>query len=324
MVEKEKKGFIKKGYLISADEVIQDPDVIVEDMENLEVVEHKPLQFVDKTHTNVLKVYLREIGIAPLLTAKEEKDLAKKVKTGDVKARNRMIESNLRLVVKVAKRYISSGMELLDLIEEGNIGLMRAVEKFDPKLGFRFSTYAIWWIRQVIERAIMNQNRLVRLPVHVAQALQSYRKTFRNLAKILNRDPSPKEIAQEMHKSVLELEHMINLDRGTVSIDAAISEEGGGAFADNMIDEQNIDPAHQLQSEAIVKLVDKCLNKLDKLQVEVISRRFGLRGYQMSTLEEIGQEMNINREKVRQLQNGGLYKLRDMVREQGIHMDMIE
>jgi len=271
-----------------------------------------------------LKLYLREIGFSPLLTAKEEVELANKIKKGDAKARCKMIESNLRLVVKIAKRYVSSGMDFLDLIEEGNIGLMRAVEKFDAKRGFRFSTYAIWWIRQVIERAIMNQNRLVRLPVHVVQKLQSYRKVARELNKTLNREPTASEIAKAMKKPVAEIEEMKNLDNGMVSIDATISEDGSGsAFVDSMVDEDNIDPAIQMQDEALVCLVDKWLDKLDEMQGEIIARRFGLRGYDKTTLEIISKTMKINREKVRQMQNTGLYKLRKIMCEQGFFQDML-
>ncbi|EKD45595.1 MAG: RNA polymerase sigma factor RpoS [uncultured bacterium] len=288
-------------------------------------IDEKPSEPVSEPQASALKLYLREIGFSPLLTAKEEIELAKKIKKGDAKARCKMIESNLRLVVKIAKRYVSSGMDLLDLIEEGNIGLMKAVEKFDSKLGFRFSTYAIWWIRQVIERAIMNQNRLVRLPVHVVQKLQSYRKAIRELNKTLNREPTSKEIAQAMKKPVFEIEQMMNLDNGMVSIDATISEDGSGnSFSDSMVDTSNVDPARQMQAEAMVCLVDKWLGKLDKIQSEIIARRFGLRGYDKSTLEVVSKAMKINREKVRQMQNTGLYKLRNIMREQGFFQDMFE
>ena len=273
---------------------------------------------------NVLSMYLPDIGFSPLLTAKEELVLAEKVKLGDTKARLKMIESNLRLVVSIAKRYLSGGMELLDLIEEGNLGLMHAVEKFDPKLGFRFSTYATWWIRQSIERAIMNQNRLVRLPVHVVQGLQRYRKCITSLSKTLNRDPKTQEIAQAMNLGVEEVEHLSTLDKGQLSIDAHLSDEGeGSVFADLMVDENNIDPAKQMQSEAMICMVDAWLSKLDALQSEIISRRFGLRGYEKDTLEAISQVMQINREKVRQVQNTGLRKLREILCEQGFLQDMV-
>ncbi len=279
---------------------------------------------LSETHVGALSTYLREIGFSPLLTAKEELELANKVKKGDAKARCKMIESNLRLVVKIAKRYLGSGMDLLDLIEEGNIGLMHAVEKFNPKLGFRFSTYSTWWIRQTIERAIMNQNRLVRLPVHVIQGLQRYRKCINELARVLGRDPTTEEIAKKMNKSREDIEHMFNLDNGTLSIDVPLSEGGeSNAFSDTMVDENNVDPARQMQAEAMIYMVDKWLNRLDDLQGEVISRRFGLRGYEKSTLEVISKTMRINREKVRQIQNVGLRRLRSILHEHGVSQDVL-
>ncbi|MBU0744980.1 MAG: sigma-70 family RNA polymerase sigma factor [Gammaproteobacteria bacterium] len=280
---------------------------------------------ISGTHISALRLYLREIGFSPLLSAKEELAIAKKVKKGDAEARCKMIESNLRLVVKIAKRYLSCGMDLLDLIEEGNIGLMRAVEKFEPKLGFRFSTYATWWIRQVIERGIMNQNRIVRLPVHVIQGLQSYRKSVSDLTKTLCREPTPDEVAKAMKKPIAEIEYMMSLDHGAVSIDARMSDDGSGsAFSDLMVDETNVDPERQMQADATVAMVDQWLTRLEGVQGEIIARRFGLRGYERSTLESISQVMKINREKVRQLQNTGLRKLRTMLRDQGVFQDIIE
>ncbi len=292
-------------------------------------------EHIDKNSANelpiasvdVLTTYLREIGFSPLLTAQEEITLAEKIRNGDTKARCKMIESNLRLVVKIAKRYFGSGMDLLDLIEEGNIGLMHAVEKFDPKLGFRFSTYSTWWIRQYIERALMNQNRLVRLPVHVIQALQRYRKCVNELTKNLGRDPGVTEVAKKMGKPQGEVEYLINLDNGTLSIDASLSENevgGGGGFIETMVDENNTDPATQMQSEVVIGLVDSWLDQLDEVQGEIISRRFGLRGYEKDTLESISKIMKINREKVRQIQNLGLRKLRFIMREHGLTKDIIE
>lgn len=269
---------------------------------------------------SALKLYLREIGFSPLLSAEEEISLANQIREGDMEARRKMIEGNLRLVVKIAKRYLSCGMDFLDLIEEGNVGLMRAVEKFDPDLGYRFSTYATWWIRQVIERAIMNQNRLVRLPVHVVQSLQRYRKAFLSLSRELKRDPTIKEVAKFMELPEKEIERMINLDNGVVSIDAPIGEGTEGiVFADNMVDEGNPDPEEQVQTNNIVVLIDGWLNELDGVQSEILARRFGLRSYDRSTLEEISKAMSINREKVRQLQNIGLRKLRSIMSE---HMDV--
>ncbi len=277
-------------------------------------------------HASVLGTYLREIGCSPLLTAKEEVDWAKKAQNGDAKARCKMIESNLRLVVKIAKRYLGSGMDLLDLIEEGNIGLMHSVEKFNPTLGFRFSTYSTWWIRQFIERAIMNQNRLVRLPVHIIQALQRYRKCIAELTKALGRDPTVEEIAKKMNKSREDIESMVSLDNGTLSLDVSMnegSEDGGNAFTDAIVDENNVDPARQMQAEGVIGLVDAWLDQLDQVQSEVIARRFGLRGYEKDTLESVSKIMKINREKIRQIQNVGLRRLKGILREHGLDQDTI-
>jgi RNA polymerase nonessential primary-like sigma factor len=274
---------------------------------------------------DAIKMYLNEIGFAPLLTAQEEVDLATKAQTGDQKARARMIESNLRLVVKIAKRYMNCGLDFLDLIEEGNLGLIRGVEKFNPKMGFRFSTYATWWIRQTIERAIMNQSRTVRLPIHIARELQTYRRRARELAKSLEHEPSSSELTEVIDKPAAEIQRVMSLDSSIVSIDAPLFDENDGAtFTDVMVDENNIDPAQKIQDDALIKLVDSWLKQLNELQREVICRRFGLRGHEKTTLEEISKTMEINREKVRQLQNLGLRKLRAIMLDEGVSKEIVE
>ncbi len=278
----------------------------------------------DRGKVDALGIYLREIGFNPILSAEEEVKLAEKYQSGDTKARCEMIERNLRLVVKIARRYLRFGLELVDLIEEGNIGLMRAVEKFNPSLGFRFSTYATWWIRQSIERSIMNSSRLVRIPVHVSQALQRYRKKFAELSAQLGRDPVVQEVASAMKKPVFEIEQLINLDHGTVSIDATLNSDGtGDSFVEQLEDETNIDPERRIQLDAMMQIVDGWLNKLDEQQCEIISRRFGLKGYEKSTLKAVGEVMKINREKVRQIQNAGLIRLRIIMMEQGLMRDSL-
>ncbi len=279
---------------------------------------------LSKNTVGTLQSYLREIGFTSLLSAEEEVELARKIKLGDDKARCKMIESSLRLVVKIAKKYLKYNVELLDLIEEGNLGLMKAVEKFDPELGFRFSTYATWWIRQCIERFIMNNSRLVRLPVHMAQNLQRYRKSAAELTKKLSRTPSTKEIADYVKKPVEEIDDLRSLDGDIISMDASSSESNGNSFGDSIVDNNNIDPERALHHEAIEKIVDGWLSKLEPLQCEVIARRFGLRDYANSTLEVISQELAISREKVRQVQNAGLRKLRSIMAEQGVLQDIFE
>lgn len=275
------------------------------------------------------RVYLNAISGYPLLTAKEEVDLARLVQKGNKTARQKMIVSNLRLVVNIAKHYYNSSLDFLDLIEEGNLGLMHAVEKFDPEMGFRFSTYATRWIRQTIERAIMNQGRTVRLPVHIAQELQSYRRISAELAKTIHHQPTISELTKVANKvankSEAEIQRVMNLDNTTVSIDASLFDEDNNAnFADTMADENNIDPAKQIQDEDIVCLVDQWLNRLGELQKEVIIRRFGLCGYNISTLKEISEAMQINCEKAKQIQNFGLRKLRNIIRSYGVLSEIIE
>lgn len=280
---------------------------------------------VAKAAVDNTKLYLSEIGGSPLLTAKEEVRLARLIRKNNAKARQRMITSNLRLVVNIAKHYFNSGLDLLDLIEEGNLGLIHAVEKFDPELGFRFSTYATRWIRQAIERAIMNQGRTVRLPIHVAQELQSYRKLSRELAKTLCHQPTINEITKAVRKPESEVRRVMSLDNNIVSIDASVNDEDNNkTFADTMVDENNIDPAQQIQDDTVVCLVDQWLSRLSELPREVIARRFGLCGYEKSTLVEISKAVKVNCEKVRQIQNFGLRKLRNTAQSCGISHELIE
>lgn len=303
--------------------IFEDPkqelgDVAIDEQERVIKPEAKPA--VDNA-----KIYLQEIGDMPLLTSKEEISLARKAQNGNEKARQKMIVSNLRLVVSIAKHYLNSSLDLLDLIEEGNLGLMHAVGKFNPELGFRFSTYASRWIRQAIERAIINQGRTVRIPVHVAQELQSYRKLSRQLAKNLHHKPTVAEITRAVHKPTAEVQRLMSLDNNTVSIDAALfGEDNNTSFADTMVDEKNIDPVQQIQDEDIVCLVDQWLDRLGELPREVIARRFGLCGYEKSTLKEISEAIKVSCEKVRQIQNLGLRKLRSIMQDYEISPEIIK
>tara|TARA_R110000822_G_scaffold159476_21_gene299452 strand:- start:8802 stop:9707 length:906 start_codon:yes stop_codon:yes gene_type:complete len=263
-------------------------------------------------------LYLKEIGYAPLLTAEEEVYFSRLIHKGDESARKRMIESNLRLVVKIARRYVNRGLSLLDLIEEGNLGLMRAVEKFDPELGFRFSTYATWWIRQSAERALMNQTRTIRLPIHVVKELNIYLKASRRLAQELEHDPSAEEIAQSMDKTVADVSRMFRLNERVSSMDVPLGKEGYRTLVDTIADSHPSDPEELVEDEDLISSIEACLTELSDKQREVIARRFGLRGHDTSTLEEVGREIGLTRERVRQIQVEALHRLRDILQKQGL------
>lgn len=274
----------------------------------------------DKFNKNLdaTQIYLNEIGFSPLLTAEEEVYFARKALKGDEAARKRMIESNLRLVVKISRRYVNRGLALLDLIEEGNLGLIRAVEKFDPERGFRFSTYATWWIRQTIERAIMNQTRTIRLPIHVVKELNIYLRAARELSQKLDHEPSPEEIAALLEKPVEDVERMLSLNERVTSIDTPIGPSSDRAIVDTIADTRVSDPATILQDTNLTMSLDAWLDELTEKQREVLSRRFGLRGHEVSTLEEVGHEIGLTRERVRQIQVEALKRLRDIMEKQGL------
>lgn len=269
------------------------------------------------------QLYLNEIGFSPLLTAEEEVYFARQIAKGDESARQRMIESNLRLVVKIARHYINRGLPLLDLIEEGNLGLMRAVEKFDPERGFRFSTYATWWIRQTIERAIMNQTRTVRLPIHVVKELNVYLRAARELAQRLDHEPSAEEIAAMVDKPLEEVKHMLGLNERVTSIDAPASNEADKPLLDTLPDLHDNDPEHILEDENLREHLEKWMKELNENQREVIARRYGLLGYDRATLEDVGQIIGLTRERVRQIQVEGLKALRKVMEKYGFSQDVI-
>ncbi|MGY2575855.1 RNA polymerase sigma factor RpoS [Vibrio sp. C8] len=269
------------------------------------------------------QMYLSEIGFSPLLTAEEEVLYARRALRGDEAARRRMIESNLRLVVKISRRYSNRGLALLDLIEEGNLGLIRAVEKFDPERGFRFSTYATWWIRQTIERALMNQTRTIRLPIHVVKELNIYLRTARELSQKLDHEPTAEEIASELDKPVDDVSKMLRLNERISSVDTPIGGDGDKALLDIIPDINNSDPEVSTQDDDIRDSLIAWLEELNPKQKEVLARRFGLLGYEPSTLEEVGREINLTRERVRQIQVEGLRRLREILMKQGLNMESL-
>jgi RNA polymerase nonessential primary-like sigma factor len=269
------------------------------------------------------QMYLQEIGFSPLLTAEEEIHYGRLVKKGDEKARNKMVESNLRLVVQIARRYVGRGLPFLDLIEEGNLGLMHAVEKFDPEKGFRFSTYATWWVRQSIERAIMNQSRMVRLPIHVIKELNSYLRVGRDLAKDLERAASIEEIADKLNKPVDEVKRVLELDEGVVSVDEPIARDSSKLLIE-MLPEKGGSPEEELFDTSLKEQIFQWIGQLNELHQEILERRFGLGKYhERQTLENIGQELNMTRERVRQIQIEALRQLRQLLEEHGLSFDII-
>ncbi|MEM1112620.1 MAG: RNA polymerase sigma factor RpoS [Pseudomonadota bacterium] len=269
------------------------------------------------------QLYLNEIGYSPLLTADEEKHFARLSLKGDESARKRMIESNLRLVVKISRRYINRGLTLLDLIEEGNLGLIRAVEKFDPERGFRFSTYATWWIRQTIERAIMNQTRTIRLPIHVVKELNVYLRAARELTQKLDHEPSAEEIADMLDKPADDVKRLLGLNERVTSVDVPVGPDSDKAVLDTIADVRVSDPSQLLQDSDIKDSIGNWLDELSEKQREVVSRRFGLRGYESSTLEEVGREIGLTRERVRQIQVEALKRLRSIMETQGLSGDSL-
>jgi RNA polymerase nonessential primary-like sigma factor len=277
--------------------------------------QHPSRRVIDAT-----SIYLKEIGYAPLLSAEEEILYTRQLNDGCERSRNRMIESNLRLVVKISRRYINRGLDLLDLIEEGNIGLMRAVEKFDPELGYRFSTYATWWIRQTIERAIMNQTRTIRLPVHVVKELNVYLRASRKLAQRLDHDPTPEEIAIEINKPIKDVLKILSLSERITSIDAPVADQEK-SLVDTVADMNKLGPDTQVETDDLSCALVGWLQQLPEKQREVLVRRFGLMHHQEETLEQIGLEIGLTRERVRQIQVDGLRRLRDMLHRHGLNSD---
>ncbi len=260
-----------------------------------------------------IQMYLREIGKVPLLTGEEEIDLAKRVEKGDVAARKKLTEANLRLVVSIAKKYMGRNLGLLDLIQEGNLGLFRAVEKFDWTKGYKFSTYATWWIRQAITRALADQSRTIRIPVHMVETLNKYAQAERSLVQDLGREPLPEEIAAEMGIEVEKVYHLKKISQETVSIDSPVGEDEGEdtSLGDFIVDEDTAKPHDMAGRQILKEYVQGIMHDLDPREQKILKMRFGLEDGVTHTLEEVGEEFGVTRERIRQIESKALEKIRD-------------
>lgn len=276
-----------------------------------------------KRDVDPTQLYLIEIGSSPLLSAEEEIHFARLARKGDDDARNHMVRCNLRLVVKIARRYLNRGLALLDLVEEGNLGLIRAVEKFDPERGFRFSTYATWWIRQNIERAIMNQTRTIRLPIHIIKELNVYLRKAREITNQLDHEPTFEDIAKALDKTPNDVNKLLRLNERTLSVDTPMGEDTEKPLLDALADQHIDGPAEILEDKNIRIQLEECLQTLNEKQKSILARRFGLLGYEAATLEEVGSEVGLTRERVRQIQVEALKSLRAIMEEKGIEAETI-
>ncbi len=264
----------------------------------------------DKAITDSVRMYLREIGKIPLLVAKEEVELAKQIEKGSVEAKKKLIEANLRLVVSIAKKYVGRGLSFLDLIQEGNQGLIRAVEKYDWRRGYKFSTYATWWIRQAITRAIADQARTIRIPVHMVELINKLARVQRQLVQELGRPPLPDEIATEMQIPVEKVDHILKISQETVSLESPVGEEEDSKLGDFIEDKESITPKEKAIYELLKGHVAEFLNSLSPREQKILKMRFGLETGRTHTLEEVGNEFGVTRERIRQIEAKALEKLR--------------
>ncbi len=293
-----------------SDKELKDQDEWAVEAEAEEVIPEETV-YLDDIADDSVRLYLREIGKIPLLTAEEELALAKKVKSGDKRAKDQMAEANMRLVVSIAKRYVGRGLDLLDLIQEGNTGLLRAVEKFDPDRGFKFSTYATWWIRQAITRAIADQARTIRIPVHMVETINKLLRTQRRLTQELNREPTNEEIAAAMEMEVDKVEHIMKIKQDISSLDASVrDDEEDSVLGDFIEDEDAKTPTESASEQLLKEQVKQILGTLTEREQKILKLRFGLEDGKSHTLEEVGQEFSVTRERIRQIEAKALAKLR--------------
>ncbi len=289
----------------------------LEDLEEEEVDDSEDLlstdQYFDDASDDSVRLYLREIGKIPLLNSEQELALAKKVVSGDKKAKDKMAEANMRLVVSIAKRYSGRGLDFLDLIQEGNTGLLRAVEKFDPDKGFKFSTYATWWIRQAITRAIADQARTIRIPVHMVETINKLLRTQRRMTQELNREPTIEELGKELEMEPEKVEYVMKIKQDITSLDAGVGRDGDdedSVLRDFIEDEESATPEESAASQLLKEQVQSILSTLSDREQKIIKMRFGLENGKSHTLEEVGQEFAVTRERIRQIEAKALAKLR--------------
>ncbi len=294
---------------------LEEPDIselIDEEEDDVDTINSN--QIFDDVSDDSVRLYLREIGKIPLLNAEEELALAQKVKDGDKRAKDKMAEANMRLVVSIAKRYSGRGLDFLDLIQEGNTGLLRAVEKFDPDKGFKFSTYATWWIRQAITRAIADQARTIRIPVHMVETINKLLRTQRRMTQELNREPTIEELAKELEMEPDKVEYVIKIKQDITSLDAGVGrdgdDDGESILQDFIEDEDSATPEEAATSQLLKEQVQNVLSSLSDREQKIIKMRFGLENGKSHTLEEVGQEFAVTRERIRQIEAKALAKLR--------------
>ena len=310
--------------MVDKDDILNAKDLSLEydepgegDIENEEELSDEDLAItpenVDAFADDSVRLYLRDIGKIPLLTPEEEADLAQRIVKGDKKAKDKMVESNMRLVVSIAKRYGGRGLDFLDLIQEGNTGLLRAVEKFDPKKGFKFSTYATWWVRQAITRASADQARTIRIPVHMVETINKVLRTTRKLTSELNREPTTEEIASELHMEPDKVDYVMRIKQDIASLDASVGRDGDdedSVLGDVVEDEERISPEDSAANQILKEQLSEIIATLTDREQKIIRLRFGIGGGRPHTLEEVGAEFDVTRERIRQIEAKALSKLR--------------